>query len=295
MSFEQFVNQAWADHATQPAQVAGRFDEALVLVEKNEQIPGLAQLITHVYGEHLGEWDAGVRTLEKLMTISVYDPKSESQKAIARSIASLNLASGTSPSMDDLSLSDRIRVYAAATSALAGQKESGKALALFTQTLEMAKSGLDQTDPANRALAITGNNLASALEEKSLQTKNETDLMLLAAETARKYWEIAGTWLEVERAEYRLAQSYMKANLLDGAIKHAQACLEIIQMNSAPALEHFFGNEVLALVEHSRKNSAAVQEAFEQVKINFDKLSVDDKPWCEETLSKLSRILNLVN
>lgn len=35
--------------------------------------------------------------------------------------------------------------------------------------------------------------------------------MLLAAQTARKFWEQAGTWLQVEKAEYRLSMTYLQA------------------------------------------------------------------------------------
>jgi hypothetical protein len=42
--------------------------------------------------------------------------------------------------------------------------------------------------------------------------------MIFAAKTTRKYWEIAGTWLEIERAEYRLAMTYLAAGDLNVAL-----------------------------------------------------------------------------
>ena len=77
--------------------------------------------------------------------------------------------------------------------------------------------------------------------------------MLLAAHTGRKYWQIAGTWLEIERAEYRLAQSYFKARDLINSIKHANLCLTICETNNAGALEFFFAYESIALVENKMK------------------------------------------
>lgn len=65
--------------------------------------------------------------------------------------------------------------------------------------------------PAFRALAVTGNNLACTLEEKNHRSLQETELMILASRTARKYWELAGGWLEISRAEYRLAMNYLQA------------------------------------------------------------------------------------
>ena len=63
----------------------------------------------------------------------------------------------------------------------------------------------------NRALAVAANNLASSLEERSTRSAGERELMILAAQTARHYWGRAGGWLETERAEYRLAMSWVQA------------------------------------------------------------------------------------
>ncbi len=289
MTFDEFLNQAWNDHATQSEQVASRLSDATSLIEKNDQIPPMAHLITHVLGEHLGFWDKGIHLLQQLKAIPAFESASESNKAIARSIASLELAGGKRQSVDDLSVSDQIRVLAVAASALSEQKNPEMAQKLFGEALDKGQLGIEKADPANRALAVTGNNLACALEEKTTRTKSETDLMILAAQTGRKYWEIAGSWLEVERAEYRLSQTYLKANDFARALEHAQTCLEVAQENNAPPLELFFGYEALALVEKARSNSIGFSKAVEQVKTNFEKLNSEDKSWCESSLIKLTK------
>lgn len=288
MSFNEFLNQAWNDHARQAAEVASRLDAGIKLIEKNDQIPAMARLVTHVMGEHLGHWDKGVQLLRQLSESSFYDSGSESFKDIERSIASLEVAAGKRQSLDGLSLSDQIRVLAVAASALSEQKDPERAKQLFRGALDKAQDALAKDDPANRALAVTGNNLACALEEKPTRSKDEIELMILAAQTGRKYWEIAGTWLETERAEYRLSQTYLKAGDLAKALAHAQVCLELGQENSAPALELFFGYEALALVEKARGNTIGFAKALEQVKANFSKLSAEDKSWCEASLIRLN-------
>lgn len=52
MSFAAFLETAWNDHADQPDAVAARLALALERVEAVADIPPLARLITHVYGEH---------------------------------------------------------------------------------------------------------------------------------------------------------------------------------------------------------------------------------------------------
>ncbi len=153
--------------------------------------------------------------------------------------------------------------------------------------VEKAQLGIIKSDPANQIQAITGNNLAAGLEEQANRSLDETELMIFAAKTARKYWEISGTWLEIERAEYRLAMTYLAAVDLSVSFNHAQACLEISREHAAEPLELFFGYEALASVEKARKNELGFSKAIEHMKVAFDGLSVDDRSWCARYLSKL--------
>jgi hypothetical protein len=286
------LNLAWNDHANKTAEVADRLLAAHELIESPEQIPRLAQLLTHVYGEHLGQWEKGIELLLKMKSIPVFANGGGLEPvglaAITRSIAVLEIACGRKTGVDDLSLSDQVRVLATAASALSEKKDSERAQHYFRDAIGRAQLGLQKNDPANRALAVTGNNLACALEEKNSRSVSESDFMILSAQTARKYWEIAGTWMEVERAEYRLSQTYLKANNFVKSLEHAQDCLEIAIANDAPPLELLFGYEALALAERAKGNTLGFQKALEHIRLNFDKLSSEDKTWCEATLKKLA-------
>lgn len=288
MDFNQFLKQAWGDHATKAAEVALRIPAGIQLIEENNQIPLLANLVTHLFGEHLGRWSEGVQTLQRLKQLAVFESGSESDKAIDRFVASLEVASGARASLDGFVASDQIRVLTIAASALSEQKQAEKAQALFLKALDLARSSLPKEDPANRSLAIAGNSVACALEERASRNAAETELMILAAQTARKYWEVAGTWLEIERAEYRLAQTYLKAGDLDQALGHAKKCLEIVQQNKALPLEFFFAYEALGLIEKACGNSAGFSEAVTQATLSFEKLIPENKSWCEPILKKLT-------
>ncbi|MGZ3775836.1 MAG: hypothetical protein ACXVCY_18745, partial [Pseudobdellovibrionaceae bacterium] len=205
MNFDDFLNQAWNDHATQPSQLAARIIDGFKLIIQDDQIAQMANLVTHIFGEHLARWDEGIQTLQQLKQLPVFKTGTDTEKAINRSVASLELAAGKRTSLEDLSKSDQIRVLTVASSALCVQENAEKAHTFFRKALEIAQLGLPKEDPANRYLAVTGNNLACALEERPSRNSTETELMILSAQVARKYWEIAGTWLEVERAEYRLS------------------------------------------------------------------------------------------
>jgi hypothetical protein len=286
MNFETYINQAWNDHANQSEKVAQEFTNAFPLVETNDQIVQLTGLITHVMGEHLWQWENGISLLESLKDHSKYSPVSESERSILRSLAVLKIGGAQPVDLRSFSLSDQIRVMAAAASALSG-RGADRAKSLLQRALDLANSGLDKEDPANRALAITGNNLACALEEKSDRSLMESELMILAAQTGRLYWEVAGTWLEVSRAEYRLAMTYVKAGDFTKAFRHAQTCVELCQENKAGDLDMFFGYEALAVVERAKGNQIGFQKAVAQAKHYFEKLPAEDKSWCEASLKKI--------
>ncbi len=288
MTLDSFIDQAWNDHATDSKAVAGRLHQGLNLLTENSQIPAFVYLAAHVFGEHLGLWKDGIDFLQNLKDLSVFQPNTDSQTAIERSIATLKLAGGLSSDLHSFGISDQIRIYASAAAALCGQSQVNKASEFFKQSLEMAQAGLNKTDPANRALAVTGNNLAATLEEKETRSIEENQLMILAALTGRKFWEIAGTWLNVERAEYRLCMSYLKSGRLPQALEHAQLCLEVIEQNKAEPMEYFFGYEALGLVEKARSNHIGFEKAVEHAKKYFDLIvNESDKSWCKNSLEKL--------
>lgn len=286
MNFETYFNQAWSDHATQTEIVASGLVTATSLVESNEQLAQLVGLITHVLGEHLGRWTDGQQLLTSLQVHPKFLPATETENAILRSIAVMQIGSGQSPNLDSFSLSQQIRVMAVASSALS-EKDAIKAKELLDKALALARTGLNKEDPTNRALAVTGNNLASALEQKKSRSPEETELMILAAQTGRKYWQIAGNWNQVAYAEYRLTMTYVQANEFAKALQHAQQFAELCQEYKAEDRDFFYCYEALAVVERARKNEIGFKKAVDQAKSYFEKLSAEHKAWCEPEMMML--------
>lgn len=288
MTFNDYLKQAWNDHAADAAKVADGFDAGLKLVEKPEHVAPMASLIVHVTGEHLAQWGRGIELLGSLRSNSTLAAGSEAEGAVARSIAALKVASGEESVLSSFTPSDRVRIAAIASSALASSQTT-RATSLLELALKLAETSmLDAKDAAHRALAVTGHNLACALEEKVERSTTETQLMVLAAETSRKHWGLTGGWLEIERAEYRLANTFLKAGRIEEAANHAQACLEISKANSADELELFFANEAVAMVELARNQKLMAVAAVDEMKNLFAKMSADNQPWCKDSLEKLA-------
>jgi hypothetical protein len=287
MTFDAFLETAWNDHGDRPQEVADRLASSLHVVEAAEHIPPFARILTHVYGEHLGQWDRGVALLESLRRVSAFDSSAAAAGALDRSIATLRYAGGETSVLEPLVLEDRIGVLALAASALSGRNEMNRAIAAYTAALRLAHAGLAPASPAIRALAIGGNNLAAALEAKKDRDAAETEGMLVAANGGLTYWKQAGTWLEEERAEYRLTRSLLQAGRAAEAIESARRCIDVCVRNDASAIETFFGCVVLALAQRADGDAAGFAASRQKALALLEQVPEEEKRWCQSDLAEL--------
>lgn len=287
MDYDQFLDQAWTDHATDTPAVATRLaEQALAYVTDAARVVPMAHLAHHVFGEHLGQWAAGLAFLDRLVTLPVV--QGDAAQAVLRFQAALKLSAGLADTRAGLDSSARIRVTALAAANLA-LHDAARSHALLEEAVAAAEAaGLPDRDPAHRNLSVAGNGIAGSLEEKTPRSADETRLMLRAAQVARRFWAMAGTWLEIERAEYRLARSWHQAGDLPQARQHAQNCLEIVRANGNVPLEAFFGWEALGLVERAAGNGAGHAQALRQAQQAFENLAIDDQGWCRASLEALA-------
>jgi hypothetical protein len=286
MEFNTALAQAWNDHAGDAAGVALRLPALLPLVGDEAQLERLVALTHHVHGTHLGQWQEGAAALAPLRTLSVYRDDGPGGQALRRALASLALCEGTAPT--GLTPSDQVRVHAMAANNFTDH-DMARAAQLFATALDLAeRSGLPDSDAMHRTLAVTAHDLACTLETKADRSADERALMILAAQASRHHWERAGTWLEVERAEYRLAMSWLQAGDLAQARGHAQTCLEIVTANDGAALERLFGWEALGRVERAAGNAAGHARALAMVREAFVQLAPDDQAWCATSVEQLA-------
>lgn len=285
MQFDAWYDKAWDDHATHTATVAAAIAaDGLPLARTDADAAALLRLAHHVYGEHLGRWSEG---RQLVFHIGTSDPAGPAAGVAMRVFdASLALAGGLEDPRGPLGTSERIRVSCYAAASLAERDTARAASLLREAALEFDTEALPHEDPACRAIAINGNNIAASLGEKLMRSDAERDLMLLGARIARDYWARAGTWLEVERAEYRLAISWLKAPDLAAARRHARKCLDLVREHDAPPLEWFFAWEATALVERALGNLVAQRRAVAEMKAAFERMDEADRAWCQPSLVK---------
>ena len=287
MTFDEFLETAWNDHGDRPQEVADRLASSQHVVESAEHVPPFARLVMHVYGEHLGHWDRGIELLESLRRLPASAGSATAAAALDRNIATLRYAGGDATVLEPLSAEDRISVLALAASAFSGRNGMKRAIATYTEALALAEAGLPPQSPALRALAVGGNNLAAALEEKADRDDAETAGMVVAANGGLTYWKRAGTWLEEERAEYRLTRSLLQARMPRDAIASAQRCIDVCVRNDAPAIETFFGYVVLALAQRASGDATAFAASRQQALALYEKVPADEQRWCQSDLADI--------
>ena len=287
MPFDAFLASAWNDHGDRPRDVADRLAASLRIVTAPEHVAPYAGIVTHVFGEHLGEWDRGARLLEALRGLPAFDRSAASEGAVARSIGALRYAGGDGRALEALPKDDRISAIAIAASAFAGRNAFGRALAAYGQALALAEPGLPPGPAALRALAVGGNNLASALEGKRDRDDAETRGMVAAAEAALRYWTLAGTWLEEERAHYRLARSLLCARRPHDAVASARRCIDVCERNDAPAFERFFGHAVLAVAHRDAGEVDAFHASRREATRWHVEVPEGERHWCRAEFDEL--------
>lgn len=284
-TLDTFLDQAWSDHADHAAAVATRLPEALPLVADDNGVMRLAALAHHVFGEHLGQWQAGLTFLAQLAERAVVG--TDGAAAIVRCQASLRLCSGEADARAALTASDQCRVSSMAAGNLAA-RDNQRSAELLHEAVTRA-SALADADPGVRALAANSNNMAGTLQELASRTVQQRDLMIQAAQVARAQWERAGTWLEVERAEYRLALCWLAAGDPALGLQHARHCESIVQENGSAPLEVFFAAEALCLSARALGDTAVQAGAVATAQQAFEALLSDDQVWCRATLNTLTQ------
>lgn len=256
MALTNEIARGWDEHGTDPEAVARQCDEWIARAEPAD-VPSLVNLLIHLYIDHLGEMEQARASLERLSARTL----PADTLPIQRALAMLSLVSDGDEGMTEDLLSTlgeprfnnthRAWVFAMAAGSVGARGRPADAMRWLVRAANLTYS-LPEDDPSVRTLAVVGNNLACALEEKILAeetldlTSDAVNLLRLAASVARVAWERSGTWLEVERAEYRLAIASLAVREPFGAAAHAEICRLICEMNAAPPTELAYAYEALA-------------------------------------------------
>jgi hypothetical protein len=124
MNFQEYLKKA---KSSDPKVVADEFKANFSLMESLEDVKEMTDLIVHVCGEQLGEWERGGELLKKLKNNAQIPDKAHMNRAVAI----LTLGNNPNTSMDHFSIEDQIIIYSTTASAIAklgGVKNAEKLL-----------------------------------------------------------------------------------------------------------------------------------------------------------------------
>jgi len=284
---DAFLETAWSDHGDRPREVADRLAAALPQLAAPGEVPPFVRLLTHVYGEHLGEWRQGVALLEAIGSRAVLVADTAAAGALARAVATLRCAGGDAAAVAALGREDRVAATAGAAAIFTGRADLARAIPALDDALRLADGGLPDGSPAIRALAVAGNNLAAALEEKPDRDGAQTQAMVAAARAGLRYWTRAGTWLEEERAHYRLARTLLAAGDPAAAVASAARCVDVCAQHEADAFERFFGHAVLAVAARAAGDAEGFATNRRHALEAYGRVPEADRRWCGQALAEL--------
>ncbi|MCA3806492.1 MAG: hypothetical protein IOC32_37385, partial [Burkholderia sp.] len=129
----------WQDHTKQPTTVAARLRERLAFPMGEQDLVELAALATHVFGEHLGDWQAGMGYLDQLMDAHD-DVPADSLRRIDRQHAVLERLEDVNASLDRFDADDRVYITALALPAITLQRSVEEAETAFAEAMQLLAS-----------------------------------------------------------------------------------------------------------------------------------------------------------
>lgn len=273
--FDAFMARAWADHATRSDAVARRLRMRTPPPRTPGQLAQLVHIVVHLLGEHLGRFDDARWRLAALRTHPLADAGVQSALQVAAATLDIGQDRPPAPGLDQ---SQTLRAEAAAAALCLGRGQIERALQLIADA-SARLAALPAASPRDhRPLAAACNNMAWELHDLGPQRSAEqTQAMLRLAAASREHWSRAGTWLEIERAEYGLALTHLSAGLHDDAWRHAAQCLAVCLHHRAPPCELLYAHEAMARVHHARREAAELAHHAQALQCVFERLGRNDQ------------------
>ncbi len=273
-----WLDAAWERHDREPHDVlAGLHERAAALPDDDDGADAL-RLARHTALGHLGDAAAQAALGSLLARLPAHAALAA---GVERARCALALLAGREVSAP---LAVRCAVVGdVATAFVLGGRLDAARDTLFPLEAE----AVEHADTAvRRAFAASANGVAGALLDGPRGAAFDA-LMLEAAALARRAWERAGTWMNVERADWMLAHCHAAAGDAAGALRHAQACLSRCEAEGADAFERFFGHEALLVAHRAAGDTAAAAAQRAHMAALLPQVEdAGDRAHCERTLAK---------
>ena len=284
-TLRSWLDQAQSQHADQPSVITAGLRTRAAQLPADADGAEAIRLAEHVWLAHAAD-AAGLQAFLDALPAALGQAASTAPSVERARLALAWLAGQPVPALADTL---RWRLLQNVVLAMAAQGRSAQALGLL-QTDEAAALAQGHSE-AGKAFAATANNVASHLQDGPRGDAALDTLMLQAAALARRAWASAGGWMQVERADYRLALCHAAAGQGAEAVEHARRCLAgcVAAADQADAVEHFFAHEALLRAHHAAGNAAAADAALQRMQALLPDITEADglHAWCARVLATL--------
>jgi len=274
MDFDRYIKDSWKRHGSEPEPVFDAFPVGRACAQSAGDLVAFAGLVAHVSGEHLGRWRDGIAVLDGVLGDPYLLGDEAALRSVQRSRALLYHGSGDRKTAEALLAeyadtawpvaSSRVRMLASVAAAFAAQGDVDLARSTFEEAVEIASYGPQPRDPAARALAVAANNLAMDLEELESRSEVQDELMVFAARTSRRWWEVAGDVTNVLLADVRVASALLAVGDVSGALPFAEDAARHSAREGTLAGFRIQAMLVLGRAKLASGDSAAAESALRQ-------------------------------
>ena len=284
--------RAWLDqlleqHATQPAKVAAALAQRASTLPADAEGGEALRLAEHVLLAHLAD-APGLQSFVKRLPATLGGTPATAPSLQRLYWALATLAAQPAPPLPDAL---RWRALQNVVLAMAATGRCGQATALLMAD-EPTALAQGQSE-AGKAYAAAANNVAAELQTGPRGDAARDALMLQAAALARRAWASAGGWMQLERADYRLALCHAVLGQGAEALAHALQCLAACEAvgDAADAVEHFFAHEALVHAHHAAGDAEAAAAASQRMHTLLVDIAETDglRAWCTDVLADLPR------
>ena len=289
---ERFLDLGWNLHAQAPRAVAQALQQRAAGLAGDELAARAVVLADHVWLSHLAD-AAGLRRFVQALPGAV-TAAAACQPVLGRVAWTLAVAAGE----PEPPISDAAR-WRGMAGLWALWLHAGRVAEAGTALEREKQRALAHTEASARsALAATCHNLMGDLRDGPRGDAARDALMLAAACASKELWASAGTWVNVERADYQLSRCYSALGRGSEALQHAQACLQAVQAHAgdpqADAYETFFAHEALAWAQHAvGQPDRTAAERVRMQELLAEVSDADSAAFCREALMTLDQALPL--
>ncbi|WP_176057066.1 hypothetical protein [Paraburkholderia sp. BCC1876] len=206
----QALKQDWQDHTKKPEGVAERLWTRLSSPMGESDLVELAALASHVFGEHLGDWQNGIRYLEQLGHEHPHASLACCSR-VKRQQAVLVKAQDSTVRLDSFDEQDQFYITALALPAITLQRSAQEGEEIFTEAIQLMVA-LDSR-AQRRLFGVVTANLVCDLLERSTLSGGERNFLVTLAEKSYGIWSQEGDESDREKAGFRLVQCYQKCRM----------------------------------------------------------------------------------